>query len=767
MPRTHIYVSYGSGSDGASGLLPTEPVRTLAAAALIAASAVGSGATSLTLHIMGHQRIDAGGDPADNRYAPGVEFSDHRIEWAAESSYGYSSRFTAAGGYETFACDAPKGVSVVDAVVVDGEGAAARLDGVGREMTDLELGADAAAVMSTSGLYFWSKGVLHINPGGVTGSVEVIWRQPANFSAFALKGGGFDIVDLAGSCLLYQPMFVSSTAGVASYMFEFEPTAAHHSGYTIAGFKARTSWHLAGWLRKDSGLAISDCVVRDMRIRPRVKSDYASISCNPFVLFTSASPGSPAVLALDGIRFEGVRLEAYRPVSLNGNVMPGGAGGTVGNNNVQLVYSHGGNANVSVQITQSESVNNHCDLWDYGLSDPYFAQSTSQAIAYTPFDRSVWGSICRNLTVRSRLPYNSAYAGSGFGRVGFAADRNIFIEALTWKAPDGGVAGSGAGSVLGMMLTCMGGGTLYCDLLFPKIMIAGNNLTPGRYVRFWQLAQVGGSGAAAVQVRTLNMTFVEEAASNTEQLVWWDATGSVLATVENHNAIHHTNASGNFTLMYDFDATQLPLDQTRCIFQNCWYSGVAAWDSSAAGTTRNTELKWRTDAGGPLDGKITDGAGNRDAQYDSAGVWDPAVEDWAPGSPALTRTISSAVTLSYTGAYGVDGAAWSRNFGAQQRGVGSARPGAPVLISIGDNGADDITAAWSQGAGVTPAFYRLYWRTAGYGFNGSDCAVVELLSIPHVENFKATYGDGPWFFAVTAVGPTGLESAYSNEVTYV
>jgi hypothetical protein len=74
--------------------------------------------------------------------------------------------------------------------------------------------------------------------------------------------------------------------------------------------------------------------------------------------------------------------------------------------------------------------------------------------------------------------------------------------------------------------------------------------------------------------------------------------------------------------------------------------------------------------------------------------------------------------------------------------------------------AQRLTLAWDASACGCAAGYRLYYgtNTGSYQFvTNAGLALTQSVVLPH---------GGRWFFAATAVGTNGLESDFSNEVSW-
>ena len=75
-------------------------------------------------------------------------------------------------------------------------------------------------------------------------------------------------------------------------------------------------------------------------------------------------------------------------------------------------------------------------------------------------------------------------------------------------------------------------------------------------------------------------------------------------------------------------------------------------------------------------------------------------------------------------------------------------------------GAQRVTLAWDASPCACAASYQLYYgtNTRSYQFvTNTSLALTQAVVLPHA---------GRWFFAATAVGTNGLESDFSNEVSW-
>lgn len=72
-----------------------------------------------------------------------------------------------------------------------------------------------------------------------------------------------------------------------------------------------------------------------------------------------------------------------------------------------------------------------------------------------------------------------------------------------------------------------------------------------------------------------------------------------------------------------------------------------------------------------------------------------------------------------------------------------------------------LTVAWDQSSSPEVSGYRIYWGTASGNYTNSAAVGNVLTASINGLNFQRTY-----FLSATAIGPGGVESAFSNEITY-
>ena len=83
-----------------------------------------------------------------------------------------------------------------------------------------------------------------------------------------------------------------------------------------------------------------------------------------------------------------------------------------------------------------------------------------------------------------------------------------------------------------------------------------------------------------------------------------------------------------------------------------------------------------------------------------------------------------------------------------------------VLVWASAANAQRLTLAWDASASTNVVGYRLYYgtNTRSYQFvTNSGLALTQAVALPH---------GGRWFFAATVVSTNGLESDFSNEVSW-
>jgi hypothetical protein len=82
-----------------------------------------------------------------------------------------------------------------------------------------------------------------------------------------------------------------------------------------------------------------------------------------------------------------------------------------------------------------------------------------------------------------------------------------------------------------------------------------------------------------------------------------------------------------------------------------------------------------------------------------------------------------------------------------------------ALVGVASN-AQRLTLAWDASPCACAAGYRLYYGTNARSYQfvtNTGLALTQSVVLPH---------GGRWFFAATAVGTNGLESDFSNEVSW-
>jgi len=83
-----------------------------------------------------------------------------------------------------------------------------------------------------------------------------------------------------------------------------------------------------------------------------------------------------------------------------------------------------------------------------------------------------------------------------------------------------------------------------------------------------------------------------------------------------------------------------------------------------------------------------------------------------------------------------------------------------MLVCCAAPGAERLTLAWDASPSAAVSGYRLYYGTNARSYQfvtNSGLALTQSVVLPH---------RGRWFFSATAVGTNGLESDFSNEVSW-
>lgn len=82
-----------------------------------------------------------------------------------------------------------------------------------------------------------------------------------------------------------------------------------------------------------------------------------------------------------------------------------------------------------------------------------------------------------------------------------------------------------------------------------------------------------------------------------------------------------------------------------------------------------------------------------------------------------------------------------------------------LLLAISAATAKDVTAAWDSNPPPAPAKYKLYWGPSSRSYTNS-------ISTTNTQATISNLPPGTYFIAATAVDALGLESDYSDELTF-
>ena len=556
----------------------------------------------------------------------------------------------------------------------------------GRRELFLKVAADAAACEATPGTFYHTGSTLHVNSPTASGVIVVRYRPVTDVLVFRLSGQNIRVIGAGPSaCGFLYPLYKSS--GVACYAIQMLGSTSTHTGYTVRGIRFDGSWHAIGVLSTPSNgsLEFDDIDISNCEFNSEVIGDHAAtLSYNPIVVYsgnTTGVMGTPVYLDITNWFTYDCVFNCYRPVYTDGTSFSNTtdvfgnaiAGGTTGNNQANLLFSHGGNAYCLPRIYGGATVRNcEFNLWDYEALGTYFCQRTYQAYTDAAHDDEAWDSWMEDCVIRSRLTYDAAYAALRYGVNTFSAECNVRLKRVTWVFPDRMVY-SATGGTAAVPISSGNYTTANWEFEECKIVLPTNAATLSSH--WLRVFQIGSTNATTAVFRARHCTFVHNQATMPADIVWFDLQGaSLVAKLQVRGSIFHAVDNGNHVLIYDCTAGQLPLystDPTALVMENNFYSNVTTGKYDLSLTARDTQAEWSANSGdGPHDGTLGNGAG-RDARYTTAaGTFDNATLLFGETDLARTAKIDASVTLASAPTIGLNGRPFDRHFGADQFGGG-------------------------------------------------------------------------------------------------